>query len=163
MLNLLDLDKVVSKLINLSEQKFTLLEDLMSLTEKQTGVIEVEDVDGLNLLIDRKQEKLDIIKQLDIQFEAVVSDLKTLYEIKSLDELEFQCSRITVLKEVISRIMDILREICEIEKKNKEKMLKAKDALQEKIYSASKGKRAIQQYGNFDSYTDAYFIDRKIK
>ena len=92
---MLDVDKVVSKLINLSEQKFTLLEDLMSLTEKQTG--------------------------------------------------------------------DILREICDIEKKNKEKMLKAKDALQEKIYSASKGKRAIQQYGNFDSYTDAYFIDRKIK
>ncbi len=160
---MLDLDKVVSKLINLSEQKFTLLEDLMSLTDKQTDVIEVGDIDGLNLLIDRKQEKLDIIKQLDTQFEAIVSDLKTLYEINSLDELEFRCSRITVLKEVIERIMDILRGICEIEKKNKTKILKAKDELQEKIYNASKGKRAIQQYGNFNSHTDAYFIDRKIK
>lgn len=135
----------------------------MSLTDKQTYVIESEDIEGLNLLIDKKQENLDIIKQLDIQFEAVVSDLKTLYEIKSLDELEFQCSRITVLKEIISRIMEILREICELEKKNKEKMLKARDELQEKIYSASKGKHAIEQYGNFNSYTDAYFIDRKIK
>lgn len=160
---MLDLDKVVSKLINLSEQKFTLLEDLMSLTDKQTGVIEVGDIDGLNLLIDRKQEKLDIIKQLDTQVEAIVSDLKTLYEINDLDELEVKCSRITVLKEVIERIMDILRGICEIEKKNKAKMLKAKDELQEKIYNASKGKHAIQQYGNFNSYTDAYFIDRKIK
>lgn len=160
---MLDLDKVVSKLVSLSEQKFVLLEDLMSLTDKQTYVIESEDIEGLNLLIDKKQENLDIIKQLDIQFEAVVSDLKTLYEIKSLDELEFQCSRITVLKEIISRIMEILREICELEKKNKEKMLKARDELQEKIYSASKGKHAIEQYGNFNSYTDAYFIDRKIK
>ncbi len=160
---MLDLDKVVSKLVSLSEQKFVMLEDLMSLTDKQTYVIESEDIEGLNLLIDKKQENLDIIKQLDIQFEAVVSDLKTLYEIKSLDELEFQCSRITVLKEIISRIMEILREICELEKKNKEKMLKARDELQEKIYSASKGKHAIEQYGNFNSYTDAYFIDKKIR
>lgn len=160
---MVDLDKVVSKLINLSEQKFTLIEDLMSLTDKQTGVIEVGDVDGLNLLIERKQEKLDIIKQLDTQYEAIVSDLKMLYEISSLDELEVQCSRITVLNEVIVRTKDVLRGICEIEKKNKTKILAAKDELQEKIYNASKGKNAIQQYGNFNSYTDACFFDKKIK
>lgn len=160
---MLDLEKVINKLISLSEEKYIFLEDILSLTEKQTAVIELSDIDGLNLLIDRKQEKLDNIKLLDTEFESIVSDLKTLYEINNLDELEFKCGKIINLKDCISRIMNKLREISSLEQLNKEKMLKAKDELQEKIVGAANGKRAINQYGNFSSYTNPYFIDRKIR
>lgn len=160
---MLDLDKVVSKLIDLSEKKYSLLEEVLSLTEKQTSVIEVNDIDGLNLLIDRKQERLDIIKQLDDQFEGIVSDLKTLYEISNLDELELECLRMIELKQCIIRIMNILREISKLEAKNKEKILKNKDELENKIYNMANGRRAIQQYGNVSTHTSAYFIDKKVR
>ena len=160
---MLDLEKVVNKLISLSEEKYIFLEDILLLTEKQTAVIELSDIDGLNLLIDRKQEKLDNIKFLDTEFEAIVSDLKTLYEINNLDELEVKCGKIINLKDCISRIMDKLREISSLEQLNKEKMIKAKDELQEKIVNAANGKRAINQYGNFSAHTNPYFIDRKIR
>lgn len=157
---MLDLDKIINKLINLSDKKYELLDELLSLTEKQTAVIEIADIDGLNLLIDRKQEKLDIIKQLDIQFEAIVSDLKTLYEVNSLDELEVECLGIIDLKQTIARIMSLLREISKLESLNKEKILAEKDKLQEKICNAATGKKAVQQYGSFASYTNPYFLDK---
>lgn len=163
MLNLLDLDKVINKLINLSEEKYVFLDDILILTEKQTDVIEISDIDGLNLLIGRKQEKLDGIKLLDTQFEAIVSDLKTLYEISSLDELELKCPKISELRICISRVKNKVKEIIEIEKVNNEKILREKDLLQEKIINASNGKRAIKQYGNFSAHMDSYFIDKKIK
>lgn len=162
-MDLLDLEKVINKLIGLTEEKKIFLEELLSLTERQTSVIEMADIDGLNLLIDRKQEKLDGIKLLDTEFEAIVSDLKTLYDVKSLDELEVKCTRISALKECITRVMDRVRDIIKLEQLNKEKILKARDELQDKIVSASNGKRAINQYGNFSSHANSYFIDKKVK
>ena len=157
---MVDLDKVINKLISLSSNKYNLLADILVLTEKQTSVIDVNDIDGLNLLIDRKQECLDSIKQLDIQFEAIVSDLKVLYDVDKIDDLEVHCVRVLELKQCINRVMNLVREICKVEDVNKEKILKSKDELEKKISNASRGRHAIKQYGNFSAKADAYFIDK---
>ena len=69
-----------------------------------------------------KQQKIDFIRGLDSQFEAITDDLKTIYEVKSLDELEVHCENIGVLKNIISKVTEILNQIIQIENINKEKM-----------------------------------------
>ena len=82
MLYVLDLDKVIYDLISLVENKFELLEEIYALTKCQTEVIEAVDMELLSELIDRKQEKIDLIRKSDLQSEAIVSDIKILYGVE---------------------------------------------------------------------------------
>lgn len=160
---MIDLDKVIYNLIDLVRNKYDLLEEIYELTKKQTEVIEETDLEILSILIDEKQERIDLIRKKDSQFEAIVSDLKTLYDIKSLDELEIKSPNITILKDNVDSVMTILKDIMELEASNKEKITSKKDQLEEKMGKAQNGKKAIKQYGGAGVYSDAYFFDKKIK
>lgn len=160
---MVDLERIIDNLIGLSENKYEYLDEIYLLTKQQTDAIEKTDMGFLSLLIDEKQERIDYVRNLDIKFESIVDDLKTLYEIKSLDELETESVNISILKNNISKIMNLLRNIVDLEAFNKDKILASKKALEEKMDNAKKGKKAIKQYGGVSTYTDSYFFDKKIK
>ena len=160
---MIEIDKVLGNLINLAENKYELLNEIYLLTEKQAEVIDEADIKSLTLLIDEKQSRLDMIRKLDIQFEAITDDIKTLYEVRSLDELEIQNDNLVVLKNSICRIMGLLENIVELESCNKDKINESKKSLEEKMENTNTGKKAIKQYGGMASYTDSFFFDKKIK
>lgn len=158
-----NLYRVIDNLISLSENKYEELKEIYFLTEQQTNAIEESDIDLLKELIERKQKKINLIEALDSQFKDVVDDLKTIYDIKSLDEIKEESANITLLQEMISKVDDILRKIIENENINKEKINFSKNELEVKMKTAKTGKIAIKQYGGFLNYSDAVFFDKKIK
>lgn len=160
---MVNLYRVIDNLISLSENKYEELKDIYFLTEQQANAIEESDTDLLMALIERKQEKINLIEALDSQFKAIVDDLKTIYDIKSLDEIKEESANIALLQEMISKVDDILRKIIEDENINKEKINFSKNELEVKMKTAKTGKIAIKQYGGFSNYSDAVFFDKKIK
>lgn len=163
MLLLVNLYRVIDNLISLVDSKYEQLEEIYLLTKQQTSVIEESDMNRLLELIDEKQQKIDLIVKFDSQFEAITDDIKTIYDVKSLDALEAPDTNLEILKEKISRVTDILHQIIQIENSNKEKMNEAKRQLENKMNRAQTGKVAIKQYGGLNGYADAVFFDRKIK
>lgn len=163
MLLLINLYRVVDNLISLAENKYEQLQDIYLLTQQQTNAIEESDMEMLLSLIDIKQGKIDIISNFDSQFEAITADIKTLYEVKSLDELELESSNIAILKNTISKVTELLHQIIQIESINKEKINSSKQQLERKMSNAKTGKTAIRQYSGVETYTDAVFFDKKIK
>ena len=159
---MVNLYRIVDNLISLTENKYEQLKDIYLLTEQQALAIEASDMDSLGELIDRKQQKIDIIVGLDSQFENITDDLKTIYDVKSLDELEVQSANIAILKEGISKVTDILHQIIGVENTNKKKMEQSKSDIEERMQGAQTGKAALKQYGGIDNYTDAVFFDKKI-
>ena len=159
---MVNLYRIVDNLISLTENKYEQLKDIYLLTEQQSLAIEAEDMDNLGELINRKQQKIDIIVNLDSQFESITDDLKTIYDIKSLDELETQSANIALLKEGISKVTDILHQILGAENINKKKIEESKSIIEEKMQGTQTGKTALKQYGGMQTYADAVFFDKKI-
>lgn len=160
---MVNLDRVINNLVGLVESKYEQLQDIRLLTEQQTTAIENSDMDLLAELIDRKQARIDLIVNLDSQFEAITDDIKTIYDIKSLDELEIECDNIGLLKDMITKVTGILNQIIQIENSNRDKMNEAKRLLEVKMSNAKTGKTAVKQYSGFSNYSDAVFFDKKIK
>lgn len=160
---MINLYRVVDNLVSLVKSKYEQLQDVYVLTEQQSNAIETLDMEELNRLIDEKQERINLIMTFDSQFEAIVDDIKTIYEIKSLDELELESDNIIKLKDMISKVTGILRQILQIENSNKEKMNASKLELEMKMKNAQTGKIAMKQYSGISNYSDAVFFDRKVR
>jgi len=160
---LVNLYRVIDNLISLVDSKYEQLQEIYLLTIEQAKVIEDDDVQGLLELIDKKQQKIDLVVNFDTQFEAITDDIKTIYDVKSLDELDAQDTNLADLKEKIANVTSILQQIIQIENSNKEKLNKAKHQLEMKMNKAQTGKVAVKQYNGINGYADAVFFDRKIK
>ena len=141
---MVNLYRVVDNLISLAENKYEQLRDVYLLTQEQTNAIEDLDMETLSELIDKKQQKIDLIVTFDSQFETITDDIKIVYNVKSLDELQVDSSNIENLKEVISKVTEILHQIVQIENLNREKMNNAKEQLERKMSKAQTGKTAIK-------------------
>ena len=160
---MVNLYRVIDNLISLVDNKYEQLQEVYLLTIEQTAVIEEIDMDALLELVDKKQQKIDLIVNYDSQFEAITDDIKTIYDVKSLDELEAPDTNLELLKDKISRVTDILHQIIQIENGNRELITEAKQLLEKKMSKAKTGKVAIKQYAGVSGYADAVFFDRKIK
>ena len=160
---MINLYRVVDNLISLAENKYEQLQEIYLLTQQQTNTIEESDIELLDELIEKKQEKIELIRGFDSQFQAITNDIKTIFEVKSLDELEEESTNITFLNEILSKVNSILHQIIQMENVNKEKINLARNQLERKIGNARTGKTAIKQYSGIQVYSDAVFFDKKIK
>ena len=160
---MVNLYRVIDNLISLVENKYEQLHDIYLLTQLQANAIEESDMEGLSNLINKKQEKIDLIVTFDSQIEAISSDLKTLYDVKSFDELENESANVAILRESMAKVTDVLKEIIQIENVNKDKINSSKRELEIKMSNARTGRTAIKQYSGIQTYSDAVFFDKKIK
>ena len=157
----MDLNSIVDDLIKITKEKSRCLEEIYVLTEGQTVAIEDENIDDLNELIEGKQLKIDHIKELDIKFEGIVSQVKSSFGVNELSDLT--CENAEGLQEEIRNVYAVLRKINEVERKNSDKLNEIKDALHDKISHTNKGKIAMMQYSGGSNYMNAVFFDKQIK
>ena len=160
---MINLYRVVDNLISLAENKYEQLNEVYLLTQQQTNAIEDSDMDMLEYLIEKKQDKINLILTFDTQSEAILTDLKTIYDVKDLGELENESSNIGNLNDMIFKVDGLLRQIIQIEEINREKIRQSKDRLEVRMSNAKTGKVAIKQYSGISGYADAVFFDKKIK
>lgn len=157
----MDLNSIVEDLIKITKEKSRFLEEIYVLTEGQMNAINDENIDDLNDLIEGKQLKIDHIKELDVKFDGIVTQIKKELKISELSELTGGNAQI--LQEEIRNVYAVLRKIVEIEKQNSETLNEKRDDIHSKISHTNKGKIAMMQYSGGSNYMNAVFFDKKIK
>lgn len=154
---MIDVDEVMEKLIEISKNKCSILDEIYSLTVEQSRVIAKEDIEGLNELIDKKQVIIDKAQSLDAQFEKIVDDLKLVYGVSRLDEIDICKTEVEKIQIVVKAIMDKVKLIRKLEMENSSLLREMKDSMERKITAIKTGKKAVSNYGYANLQQPVYF------
>ncbi len=152
----------IKNLIEILQRKEELLQDILFLTEAQTSSLTEDRLDGLHMLINDKQAKIDEIEKLDRDFTEILQNFKNKMGIKTLEELDAtRVSGARQLKEKTSGIMSSIEKISVVEKQNSEKGKELLNSLGNEIKKLNQGKQASKAYVPKPQNIPSYFIDKK--
>lgn len=155
-------EKYVQRLNEILGKKLIFLKDILSLTRDQETSIGEENIDGLEKLIDAKQEKIDAIDKLDEEFSVYFQRLKTVLKVDSLSELN--ASGIAGAKELkltVSEVVEVISAIEVLEKKNNVSAKKLLDSIGGEVRKLNQGIKFNRAYIPAPMQTTSYFIDKK--
>lgn len=129
----------------------------------QTEAINIEGMDGLKKLISDKQVKIDEINKIDEEFGVYFARLKQKLGINKLEEIKSSDLKgAKELQQTIGQIMELLKEINELEKHNNEKAKGFLNDLGAKIRQIKEGKKLSNAYSPGTGLRQpSYFIDKK--
>lgn len=160
-------EKYIERLNELSRKKKALLFDILKLTQAQTEAITEDGIDGLNRLINDKQSIIDDIGKLDEEFGTYYQRLKSTMEITHLEQLDdtklegSASEGARQLKSLTSEILNVIRDISEIEKINSQKSNKLLEQFGNEIKKINQGKIANNAYKSGAASAPSYFLDKK--
>ena len=154
---MIDVEAVMEKLIEISKNKSDILNDIYSLTVEQSRVIAKEDIEGLNELIDKKQVVINRAQELDVEFEKIVDDLKLVYGVEKLDQIEICKDEVEKIQIVVKAIMEKVKLIRKLEMENSSLLREMKDNMENKIKAIKVGKKAVSNYGYNNLQQPVYF------
>jgi len=159
--------KYIELLNELLTKKKALLLDILALTQSQSETITEAGMDSLNHLINDKQLKIDRINELDDEFGACCQKLESALKISHLDQLDAAILEADALKGakqlkiLTSEILDVVRNISEMEKENTKKSKKLLEQFGNEIKRINQGKKANNAYKTGYSNAPSYFLDKK--
>lgn len=140
------ISKNIDKMIQLSKAKKEDLSEILELTKKQKIYIENDKMDSLDDTISAKDNLMNKIDLLDLEFLSLYGEIKKMENVESLDEINFEkYKNITRLQENIREINRILKNIASIDKENtriiKEEFSEVKSGLRQvkEVRKAYKG------------------------
>jgi len=152
----------IERLQEISARKLKLIEEILNLTKAQSQLIAAEDLDRLESLVSEKQKLIDEISRLDGEFNEYFQGLKDELNIKNLDELKgISIPGVDKLQNIIGRIMETIKEICEIEKQNESGIRGLMNAVGDEIRKINQAKKANAAYMPKPISAPSYFIDKK--
>lgn len=153
----------IEKMTELLEKKKQLLHEMLTLTKAQTSVIAAESLDKLQKLVEDKQGVIDRINVLDDEFTAYMDKLKSAVGISKLDDIDVSRFPAAVrLKQGVSGVLDLVREISEIEKVNSVKSNKLLEQLGSQIQKINQGKKINNAYNSQNAAgASSFFLDKK--
>lgn len=142
----------LSRLNEILVKKKTLLREISGFTRLQKEALSRDDYDEMEILIAKKQARMDATDKLDQQFVVYMEGLKRKLGIDSFDQLPSKRIPGTgELKENTVGVLDLLREIKAVDDENtaflKEKMADVKDR--------------IKKSNSFKKVNAAYFQPRQ--
>jgi len=149
-------------LINILQEKKTLLEEICLFTEKQADVITEDGLDDLKKLIDEKQQRIDKLKELDIDFVEALDDLKKNVGIESLEEpAAANIPWAGILRQKTVELVNLIEKISLIEKANNKKANDLLKSFGDQIKRINCGKKVSFAYVPKPYSQPSYFIDKK--
>lgn len=156
-------EEYIQKLIGLSSKKIEGIRAILELTVKQSEVITEDSLEELTNIIDLKQRQMDMIDELDAAFEVYYSRLKSLLGVQSLEEIKMtELSGSAELKQMVTTIFNITKEIQQIERNNYNKANELLEHLARQVRHANQAKVANKGYNAASQYTQqSYFFDKK--
>lgn len=156
-----NLEEVVDKLIGLERQKYNVLLKVLEITKNQHNVILDFDVDKLNELIESRQKEIDSLEALDKEYSLSVEEIKSKYNVKALDELEFSSTTKSFeLESITEGIKKALKELESYENENHKILEEQKKEFGDKIKQINQGKKAEKMYQT-KGYIQPVFYDKK--
>jgi len=160
-------EKYIERLNELLLKKKALFGEILALTQAQTDVITEDGLDSLKELINKKQLKIDSIDKLNEEFEIYYSRLKDtlgISDMQQLDTAKLSGEALTGakrLKALTAEIMDVIRQISEIEKVNSKKSIDLREQLGNEIKKINQSKKVNNAYNPEPYNAPSYFLDKK--
>lgn len=159
----MEANQYIQKLLELSAKKLDGLRVIFKLTEKQSTVITEDNVQELQEIIALKQQQMDMIDELDQAFEVYYARLKSLLGVQSLEEVRLSAlTGAAELKQMITTIFDITKQIQNMENENNKKVRDVLDKVTLEIRQISQGKVANNGYNIGGKMPrQSYYFDKK--
>lgn len=156
-------DEYIQKLINLSEKKLTAIREILRLTEEQCAVITEDNLEDLQKIIDLKQKQMDITDENDAAFDIYFTRLKSVLGVESMEDVKMsKLNGAAELKQIITSIYEIIKQIQLIEKQNFDKANKLLEHLGQEIKKVNQGKIANNGYNiGGKPPPQSYYFDKK--
>lgn len=142
------------RIFGLFSRKLSLLEDILEYSKEQRELTYRDHSLKYDNLIQSRAKCLEDLGKLEVVLERSLNRLGD----KINNDRNFQAK----LHEINSKITATLRQIIELDKENKEKLMKERSDLQSKLRSVRQGRKGIAGYmGNNRSLTGGIFTDRR--
>ncbi len=142
------------RIIDLLSKKLTLLEEVLEYSKEQRGLTFQKNSLKYNNLIESRAKCLEDLGKLEVVLERSLNR----ENVKIINDSGFQ----ERLYELNSHITDTLKMIIELDKENKERMLKERAELKSKLHIVHKGQRGVAGYKGNNQFTAAgIFTDNK--
>ncbi len=155
-------NSIISELLSLIDKKRQLFDNIMEITLEQKKDIEENSANTIEELVNRKQDVIDRIDEIDRTFSAKFDLLKKQLNINSLEELDItKYPILRSLKLKVEEIMSLAKKIMVIEESNKDKLTSMLNELKKEMKQLSVGKRSIKAYENPVINNDGIYIDKK--
>ncbi len=156
-------EEYVKRLTEISNKKYELLQDMYLLTDKQSKAISEEKVEILDELISQKQNLINLIDKSDNEFNVYFQRFKQTLGVKSLDEVkEPTVNGVEELQDCVKKIMGLLKDITQLDDKNKEAVKKTLNQLGDEIRKGNQGKKVSMAYNPGSlMQPPSYFVDKK--
>lgn len=141
------------RLIDLLSRKLDLLNEVLAYAEEQRELNYQDNPSKIDNLIESRAKCLEDLGKLEIILDRSLNQLEEV----SYDE-KFQAK----LHAIDSSIRITLKQIIELDKENKEKLLKERSDIQSKLRRLRQGRKGIAGYtGNNRHLTGGIFTDNK--
>ena len=153
----------IDKMTGLLGKKKQMLHEMLELTKAQTEVIAAESLDKLQKLVEDKQSVIDRIDELDDEFTGHMEKLKSAVGINKLEDIDVsRFPEAKRLKQAVSEVLDLVREISGIEKINSVKSKKLLEQLGSQIQKINQGKKINNAYNRQNAAgATSFFLDKK--
>lgn len=148
-------------MIQLSNEKKVLLEDILNLTENQKSFIINENMDGLTKVLSEKDEIMKNIDLLDMDFISLYNNIKSMENISSMEEIDVdKYSNIKLLKSNINEISLILNNIRLLDNDNTRMMKTNLENIKSGLKHVKEVKKAYKGY-NYEAPTSMLIDEKK--
>ena len=157
--------KYLTKLIELTSQKLSVLAEVADLCIAQQKHIMDDRIDELEASVGQKQAYIDKIKLLDEQYEVYFKRMKFELKIKNMEELIHKniCSDLICdLKAYTAKVLDLTSSITEYERKNQMLIEQFMEEIKKDLNLINNSKKLGGAYTPTGSAgQSSYFIDSK--
>lgn len=141
------------------------LEEILSITQKQSKVLAADKAEQLLSYINDKQRLIDEINAIDREFAHVFHNIKEQMACTGHDNgTDNDHSENTLYMQLLDA-MDIQKELINtvyaMEKENQKRVMSVIEGVKTKLSGINKGKRGYKAYRQLNQQTEGFFIDKR--
>ena len=154
-------ENIINEMVTLANKKLECLKIILDLKPRQNEAIKEEDMEGVGYTIDLIQNQINIIDDLDCQYNSKLSELRSIANIddmSQLDDMKYLCAK--ELKDNLDKIKDLLKQIKILDDENILLMNEKFQETKEMLKNLRQGKKMAKGYLT-DYNSSTMFIDER--
>lgn len=153
-------EELIEELIDISKEKLSLLNLMLKFTKEQKNFIKEDNIEKVNLIINKKDNLIEKIDSLDIQFLSKFIQLKKENNVEDINELNIEdFPKLKDLKEIIEEISSTLMALSLLDEENKTKLKMDLENVKSNLKNIKKGKKVYNSYNK--TLNNSILIDEK--
>ncbi len=137
----------VDRLISISNEKKSYLDQMFQLSKKQEAIIKNDDLSELDSILNDRDSLMKKIDRLDLEFLEIYKDILASEKVENIYDIDVdKFTNIKDLKKVVGTIRDILKEIDILDKNNMSNINKAFEEVQSNLKQIKTGQKLYKGY-----------------